>query len=87
VGVARALEGLGLTLAVEQPVRAVQLWSASAALRARLGATPYPAEGARVVHELEQVRVRLGEAAYCAAWTVGQATSIGRIVAGTTPPG
>jgi predicted ATPase/transcriptional regulator with XRE-family HTH domain/uncharacterized protein HemY len=85
VGVARALERLTPMLADPHPEAALQLAAAATALRARLGARPYPAEGARLEHWLEAVRLRLGDAKYRTTWTVGQAKPIDQIVADLRP--
>jgi len=76
LGVARALEGLGATLAAVQPDESVELVSTAAALRDRLGAARYPVEETRLERCLEGLRRRLGTTAYALAWSAGQATPI-----------
>lgn len=80
--IALALEGLaGLAMARRQPEWAARLHGASAALRAALDA-PLPLnERAAYERTLAALRVQLGETAFAAAWTSGQAMAPEQAVA------
>jgi non-specific serine/threonine protein kinase len=71
------LAGLaGVAALNEEPERAAWLWGAAEAVRQTIGGRPAPA--ARAVYERLQAEVRqqLGETAFNAKWTEGQAASV-----------
>jgi tetratricopeptide (TPR) repeat protein len=86
-GVAACLEGLAGTVA---PERATRLYGAAARLRAAVGRAvlsefdvAYPLPGNRAVNDVAQSTVwaALGEEAFDAAWTAGQALTLEQAVA------
>ena len=79
---AECLEGLAASaVAAGQPLRAIRLLGAAAALREALGAPVPPVE--RPGHEatVQAARTALGEEAFLAAWAEGQALSVEQVVA------
>jgi tetratricopeptide (TPR) repeat protein len=71
---AYALEGCaGLAQAQEQPERATRLLGASDGLRAAIGVPLPPFEREEIERDLAALRATLGEAAFDAAWSAGQA--------------
>jgi tetratricopeptide (TPR) repeat protein len=59
----------------EEPERATRLWGAAEALRLSIGARQAPAARATRERLMAAAREQLGEAAFVAAWTNGQALS------------
>jgi non-specific serine/threonine protein kinase len=75
-GIARGLHTLGrLAVATGDVERATRLYVASALLREAIGAPPRLTERPDYERDLADVRARLGEAAFVAARTAGQAMS------------
>ena len=72
----------GLAAVQGQPARAARLWSAAAAVRqALVGRPPPAARGVELARATEALRAQLGDAAFDAAWAVGQAMPLEAAVA------
>ena len=90
--IAESLERFAiLAVGRRQPGRAAQLLGAASMLRKRLGAPLPPIEHAGIDSTVTAVRAQLGEAAFDAAWTEGQAMTLEQAVAealavGTSQP-
>jgi predicted ATPase/transcriptional regulator with XRE-family HTH domain/Tfp pilus assembly protein PilF len=75
--VGECLEGIAaLACACGEPARAVHLLAATAALRATLGMPMPPVERAGYEHVLAVARAAISAAAFDAAWTTGQVSSL-----------
>ena len=81
LAVVECLEGLALVLAEGQPRQAGRLLGAATGLRAGMGA-PLPLS-ARETYDrlLADLRARLGEATFLAAWDTGQGLSLAQVIA------
>lgn len=80
-GVAECLAGIaGVCLDAGEGARAVRLLGASAALLEAIGAPLAPADQAVVTSDVASARIRLGEAAWEAAWTEGQMQPLAQTV-------
>lgn len=76
-GVAGSLEGFArLAAAAGQAERASRLWGAAGALREAPDPLVLPDERSRREQEVGEVRARLGEAEFSAAWSEGQAMTL-----------
>jgi tetratricopeptide (TPR) repeat protein len=76
-GLAGCLEDqAGVAVAQQQLERAVRLLAAAAALRAAIGAPLSSGERARYERNVSAARAGLGEAAFAAAWAMGEATPL-----------
>jgi non-specific serine/threonine protein kinase len=86
----RTLEDLATLAAAKGDLeRAVRLWAAAEALRARLSFPIAVRRRRRHAAEVEQARARLGEARFAAAWVAGQALDLEAAVSyalGEEPP-
>ena len=71
----RALEGVARCAARGRPTEAVRLAVAAAHMRVTLGAISWPRDARRVALWLPKARRELGEKAFAAAWSAGQAMS------------
>jgi non-specific serine/threonine protein kinase len=71
--IARALEAAARAAAVDRPNMAVRVAAAAAALRERLGVTPWPRDTRRLAAWLPAARTALGIGQYEAAWSRGKA--------------
>ena len=79
-GVAESLEGLGaLALAQGNPPRATRCYAAAEAIRQAIGAPRPPRRRAPYERDLATLRRSLGEDAFTAAWTEGQAMTLERL--------
>lgn len=75
------LEGVArVATAYGQPLRAVQLLAAGAALRDTLGISQPPFRRATYAHLLTTLRTQLDETAFATAWAVGQVMGIDQAV-------
>jgi predicted ATPase/transcriptional regulator with XRE-family HTH domain len=78
------LAGLGSAAALdEDPERAARLWGAAEALRRAIGCRTAPAARATYERALAVARAQLGEQAFAAAWTAGQAMTVEQAIAET----
>jgi DNA-binding CsgD family transcriptional regulator len=86
----RTLEDLATLAAAKGDLeRAVRLWAAAEALRARLSFPIAVRRRRRHAAEVEQARARMGEARFAAAWVAGQALDLEAAVSyalGEEPP-
>ncbi len=82
------LEGLAaLAATYGQPIRALRLAAAAAALRSRYGSTIPEIEGDRIARALADARTALGAAASATAWDTGLAlTTDDAVTEALTPP-
>ena len=81
-GVAACLEGLAETAGAQgQPERCARLFGAAEALREVIGTVLTPPERADYDRAIMSARAALGDAAFQAAWTVGQSLSLEQAVA------
>ena len=92
-GVARSLDGIGVALATSDPVCAVRLAAASAAVWQSMDSLPNPSERNRQDRWLRQAQASLGEKSFAAEWKAGQQLRLDQIVvealrgrAESTPP-
>ena len=80
--VAASLEGLAALEAGQgEPLQAVQLWGAAAALREAIGAPMHPVHRASYEHTLAHARTALDEQAFRAAWAEGRSMTPEQIFA------
>ena len=83
LGVAQSLEGLAsVAAATGGPERAARYLAQAAALRARLETPHTPAERAALEPLKVQVRARLGEPTWAAAWTEGEVMTVEQAIEG-----
>ena len=81
-GIAACLEGIAqVAIAIAQPVPAVQLFGAAAAIRDAIGHPPYPDEQHEYDRLLAAAREQLGEDAFAAAWAAGRALTLEQAIA------
>jgi predicted ATPase/DNA-binding CsgD family transcriptional regulator/tetratricopeptide (TPR) repeat protein len=81
-GVAASLEGLAALEAGQgEPLQAVQLWGAAAALREAIGAPMHPVHRASYEHTLAHARTALDGQAFRAAWAEGRSMTPEQIFA------
>ncbi|HLK60608.1 MAG TPA: tetratricopeptide repeat protein [Chthonomonadaceae bacterium] len=78
--IAFLLEAFANLKATEQPERAGRLWGAAEALRKTVGLHRSPNEQARYDRQVVQARAAVGDAAFAAAWTEGQAMPLEQAV-------
>src|SRR5947207_15817433 len=82
IGIAACLEGIAQVAGVtEQPVSAVRLFGAAAAIRDAIGHPPYPDEQHAYDRQLAAAREQLGEEAFAATWAEGQQMTLEQAIA------
>jgi predicted ATPase/DNA-binding CsgD family transcriptional regulator len=77
----RALEGLARCLATDRPSAAVRLAGATAGIRTRMGATPWPSDRRRTAAWLPKLVRRIRSHQRHSLWAAGQAESLEEVVA------
>jgi non-specific serine/threonine protein kinase len=82
VGIAACLEGITqVAIAIAQPMPAVRLFGAAAAIRDRISHPPYPEEQIEYDSQLGEARAQLDAATFAAAWAAGQAMTTEQAIA------